>query len=215
MGKKKKTLHKQDIAYENYVQGYQLIRQHPMFSPLLYHVREVRVEGNLCPEDGWAVITRNGYLHVHPTRRGDPQQWAYVIAHCLLHLGLGHFQPKNDFRKWNTACDCYIAKFLSDLKLGHPPSGQQYSIEFYASTEEKLYEDFIEKGIPPALSGYGTAGANCGDMVMAEQEHDWAGRKIDWVSCFAKGLSMAVTSAVNVAGGAFPRSRPGMHHSGR
>lgn len=202
MGKRKKALQQQDITYENYAQGYRLIYRHPMFSPLLTHVREIRMEGNLCPEDGWAVITRNGYLHVNPNRRGDPQQWAYVIAHCLLHLGLGHFQHKKDFRKWNTACDCFIARFLSDMKLGRPPS--DYPIDFSASSEEKLYENFVEKGIPSALCGFGTAGLNYGDMIMAEQETDWAGRKVDWVSCFARGLSMAVTSAVNVAGGLEP-----------
>lgn len=69
---KKKNVQQNNIAYENYVKGYNIIKQHPMFSPLLSHVHDVRREGNLCPENGWAVITRNGYLHVHPKRRGDP-----------------------------------------------------------------------------------------------------------------------------------------------
>lgn len=121
-----------------------------------------------------------------------------------VHLGLGHFQEKDDYIKWNTACDCFIAKFLADMKLGCAPSDLQYAIDFSAPTEEKLYKDFLERGIPVALSGFGTAGPACGDMVMAAEKTDWAGRKMDWVSCFAKGLSMAVTSAVNVAGGLEP-----------
>ncbi len=201
---KKKNVQQNDIAYENYVKGNNIIKQHPMFSPLLSHVHDVRREGNLCPENGWAVITRNGYLHVHPKRRGDPLEWAYIIAHCLLHLGLGHFQDKDDYIKWNTACDCFIARFLADMKLGCAPSDLQYAIDFSAPTEERLYKDFLERGIPGALSGFGTAGPACGDMAMAAEKTDWAGRKMDWVSCFAKGLSMAVTSAVNVAGGLEP-----------
>lgn len=90
------------------------------------------------------------------------------------------------------------------MKLGCDPSDLQYAIDFSAPTEEKLYKDFLERGIPVALSGFGTAGPACGDMVMAAEKTDWAGRKMDWVSCFAKGLSMAVTSAVNVAGGLEP-----------
>ncbi len=201
---KKKNIPKNNIAYENYVKGYSIINSHPMFSPLLRHVHDVRKEGNLCPEKGWAVITRNGYLHVHPTRRGEPLEWAYVIAHCLLHLGLGHFQVKDDNIKWNTACDCFIAKFLADMKLGRAPSEIQFKIDFAAPSEERLYNEFVEKGIPPSLTGFGTAEDNIGDMIMAEASTDWYGRKTDWQACFARGLSMAVTSAVNVAGGYEP-----------
>lgn len=72
MSKKKRISAQDDIAHKNYALGYNIIKQHPMFSPLLSHVQDYRAKNNLCPEDGWAVITRNGYLHVHPTRRGDP-----------------------------------------------------------------------------------------------------------------------------------------------
>jgi predicted metal-dependent peptidase len=201
MSKKKKVSSENDIALKNYVQGYNIIKQHPMFSPLLSHVHDYRSKNNLCPENGWAVISRNGYLHVHPTRRGDPQEWAYVIAHCLLHLGLGHFQDKADSMKWNTACDCFIARFLADMKLGRAPGDLLHTVEFTAPSEERLYNDFVEKGIPPSLSGFGTAGLNSGDMVWAPEKKDWSGRKTNWMDCFAKGLSLAVTSAVNVAAG--------------
>ena len=203
MGRKKKVPQK-DIAYENYVCGYNMVEQHPMFSPLLARVRDIRREGNLCPENGWAVITGNGYLHVHPSRRGGPLEWAYVIAHCLLHLGLGHFQAKSDFVKWNTACDCLIARFLADLKLGRAPAELQYPIDFSASSEERLYLDFLEKGVPPSLTGFGTAGPANADMIMAIKKTGDLRRKIDWPACFTRGLSMAVTSAVNVAAGYEP-----------
>ena len=198
---KKKNTSRTDIAYQNYIEGYNLIEGHPMFSPLLSHVHVVRQEGNLCPENGWAVITRNGYLHVHPQRRGEPLEWAYVIAHCLLHLGMGHFQAKDDFVRWNTACDCFVAKFLADMRLGTAPDELRYAIEITASSEEKLYDKFMESSTPSALSGFGTAGCNHGDMVMAEEKTGWLGLKTDWCTYFAIGLSAAVTSAVNVAAG--------------
>lgn len=203
MGKKKVNL-QTDIAYANYSQGYAIIQRHPLFAPLLAHVHDTRHSGNLCPEKGWAVITRDGNLHVHPTRRGEPAEWVYVIAHCLLHLGLGHFQAKPDPVKWNTACDCIIARFLADLKLGRAPSGLNFPTDFSLQSEERLYQDFLEKGIPPSLIGFGTAGDNCGDMVVNQEKVDWTGRKLDWVACFAQGLSLAVTSAVNVAAGLQP-----------
>ncbi|MHB8125322.1 MAG: vWA domain-containing protein [Desulfitobacteriaceae bacterium] len=203
MGKKKNAL-QTDIALENYLRGYRIVEQHPMFSPLLAHVHAIRSKDNLCPDNGWAVMTRNGYLHVHPTRRGEPMEWAYVIAHCLLHLGLGHFQEKVEFSKWNTACDCFIARFMADLKLGSAPRDLQAQIDFSAQSEERLYNDFVDKGIPAHLTCFGTAGSVNGDMMMASEKTDWAGHKIDWISCFAKGLSMAVTSSVNVAAGYEP-----------
>lgn len=201
MAKKKKSTRKVDIAYVNYTQGYNLIKHHPMFSTMMYRINDVRRNGNLCPETGWAVITRNGDLHAHPTRRGEPLEWAYVIAHCLLHLGLNHFKDKKDHIKWNVACDYYIAKFLADMKLGKVPSDLQHITDYPVNSEEKLYNDFMDNGIPTSLTGFGTAGLNYGDMFMEEEHLDWSGNKFDWVACFAKGLSMAVTSAVNVAGG--------------
>lgn len=201
---KKKASPQKDIAYENYAKGLDIIQQHPTFSPLIRHVRVSRNKGNLCPEKGWAVITQNGYLHVHPTRRGEPMEWAYVIAHCLLHLGLGHFQQKSDPIKWNIACDCHIAKFLYDMRLGKPPVEMQNRIDFHVSSEEKLYNGFAENGVPPSMTYFGTAGANCRDMIMPPERIDLSGHKIDWAACFARGLSMAVTSAVNVAAGKEP-----------
>ncbi|MGM3305784.1 AAA family ATPase [Anabaena sp. WFMT] len=50
---------------------------------------------------------------------GVPQieEWVYVLAHCLLHLGFGHFQKRTHPREWNAACNYFIAKFLADLKF--------------------------------------------------------------------------------------------------
>lgn len=172
-----------------------------MFAPLLTHVHDIRRKGNLCPEDGWAVITRNGFIHVHPTKRAEPAEWVYVIAHCLLHIGLGHFLEKSNFFIWNIACDCFIAKFLADLKLGQAPSQIQYTGDLSAAPEQHLYRDFLEKGVPASMTGFGTAGNMQTDMIMEPEETMWSGQKFDWTACFAQGLAMAVTSAVNVAAG--------------
>ncbi len=117
-------------------------------------------------------------------------------------MGLGHFKIKTDFTKWNIACDCYIAKFLSDLKLGQAPDGMRIPAEISVRSEEQLYSEFMENGIAPEYIGYGTGG-NKVDMIIGVYENGVYGRnsKVDWVNCFALGLSMAVTSAVNVAAG--------------
>src|SRR6478609_797717 len=106
----------QDLAAEHFERGRMLLQHHPMFAPLGSHASVNRAEGNLCPRDGWAVVTRSGQIHVHPTRRGEPAEWAYVLAHCFLHLGFAHFQEGKRPREWNAACDLFVARFLADLK---------------------------------------------------------------------------------------------------
>lgn len=213
MGRKKSETN--DIALQNYLQGLTTLEKHPMFYPLICHANIIRQPGNLCPKDGWAVVTTNGQIHLHPTRRGEPEEWVYILAHCLLHLGFGHFQIqekltqenklRENFFKWNAACDCFVAKFLYDLKLGCPPKELGYPMELPARTEDRLFRDFCENGIPPHLSDFGTAGPGSCDMLMEpERVSYWWGRKLNWQECFGKGLEMAVTSAVNVAAGYAP-----------
>src|SRR5262245_27839860 len=79
------------IAIDNFGLGYRIVNNHPMFEPLLWHAGIFRNQNNMCPKSEWAVVTSNGEIHVHATRRGEPEEWAYVLAHCVLHLGFGHF----------------------------------------------------------------------------------------------------------------------------
>ncbi|WP_026575693.1 DUF2201 family putative metallopeptidase [Bacillus sp. UNC438CL73TsuS30] len=198
MSKNKGTL---NIAQRNYEAGYEMIKHHPMFSPLVTHAYFYRNEsGNLCPEDGWAVVTKGGTIHVHPKRKASSEEWAYVLAHCLLHLGFGHFKEKEQPSLWNIACDAFVAKFLSDMKLGQVPHELQNGIDIQAKNEEQLYQKMLERGIPEQLKYFGTGGTFKTDMVFQENEYRWGG-KIDWEGCFGKGLTLAVSSAVDVASG--------------
>src|SRR5581483_6903967 len=81
-----------DPAAASFAEATQRLKGHPMFLPLLWRVGIRREEGNLCPPDGWALVTTNGQIHVHPHRRAEPDEWVYVLAHCLLHLGMGHIE---------------------------------------------------------------------------------------------------------------------------
>jgi predicted metal-dependent peptidase len=187
-----------DVAAESFFAAADALHAHPMFSPLLAHAGLHRYAGNLCPDDGWAIVTEAGGIHSHATRRGEPEEWVYVIAHCLLHLGFGHFQYRDRWREWNAACDCFVAGFLGDLKLGRPPGGTAPDLP--GQSEERLYARFCREGIPAGLAGLGTAGRNH-DMLQADARTQRYGGSLDWRACFGRGLSMAVTSAVNVAAG--------------
>lgn len=42
----------------------------------------------------WAYVTQDGCICLNPRREASAGEWTYIIAHCLLHLGLGHFEEK-------------------------------------------------------------------------------------------------------------------------
>jgi predicted metal-dependent peptidase len=203
----RKQAPKVDKATLNFLEGVQQLRQHPMFAPLLLRADLIRGAGSRCPDNGWAVVTTNGYIHLHPTRRGRPKEWVYVIAHCLLHLGFGHFQERENPAAWNMACDCVIAHFLAGMKLGRPLDEMRLPPELAVSNEERLYQRFCEEGLPPQFQGIGTAGPFANDMIIDEPLYvpKWAvSRPFDWQACLGEGLAAAVTSAVNVAAGVEP-----------
>lgn len=192
MAKKKSKKSPIDPATKNFTEGVSILDRHPMFASLLYRANLVRRQGNLCPEKAWAVVTNNGDIHCHPTRRGLPEEWTYVVAHCLLHLGFEHFQAKYHTLAWNAACDRTIDKFLTDLKLGQAPEEYLITSNAIARDEESWYRELSEKGASPNYYG---------DLVFEPERPRFWQSKFSWSDCLGKGLTDAVTSAVDVAGG--------------
>ena len=193
-----------DVAAKQFAEGYKLLARHPIFAPLLYHADVVRVEKNLCPDDGLAVVTQYGQIHVHPTRRLSAEEWVYVLAHGALHLGFGHTRQHSRPREWNTACDCFTARFLADLKLGQPPQAVDVCLDFSEKTEEALWQRFCEEGIPPHLQQMGVGSPHANDLLFTNEPAHWSWSSrhdINWQDCLGQGLSAAVVSAVKVAGG--------------
>lgn len=188
-----------DVAAENFNEAVSALYQHPLFSPILYHSGLNRREGNLCPTDGWAVVTPGGWIHAHPTRRGEKEEWTHVIAHCLLHLGFGHLRKRSRPLEWNAACEVFVERFLKSLKLGRPPLILYPASDITAQSEERLYDIFCERGVPDSLMQPGLAGASRLDMLFPEKESAFWGRK--WPDYLAQGLVAAVTSAVEIAAG--------------
>jgi predicted metal-dependent peptidase len=198
----KADIHTKDRSAQHFQEGLQLLQAQPFLSPLYYHATIVREEGNLCPPHAWDIVTTNGVIHANPHKHGLPKEWLYVLAHCLLHLGFGHFeQPHPNERAWNAACDCFIAKFLADLKIGTQPEDMQASTEPPSPTEERAYALFCESGIPEYIKVLSTAGPDSRDMLSEPVRLDWQGRKFDWQDCFGRGLAAAASTAVDIAGG--------------
>ena len=199
MAKSKKRKKQLDPASEAFNLGWQIVLEMPAFSRMYFNV--IRQKGNRCPEKGWAIVTRNGQIHVHPTRRGTPGEWVYVLAHCLLHLAFDHFRPQADdhhFLLWNIACDIYIVRFLDQLKIGKPPIDIESNINLLPSgSEETIFRQLLEGNFPDDWRYCGTTGPQGADMIMEElATNQWYGAPPDWPAQFGQGISLAVREAV-------------------
>lgn len=201
MPKRTRPEAKLDPATKAFLAGARLVDEHPLFAPLRLRVHVNRDRKNLCPADGWLVVLESGIVHVHPTRRGEPEEWAYVLAHALLHLAFGHFHVGEKSIAWNSACDVVVAKFLADLKFGRCPADMRADFgDLAALDEDRLFARFRRDGIPAELHAIGSAGARSGDLFWTPQPMGERTRE-DWTRSFAAGLVASVSSAVRVAGG--------------
>ncbi len=199
MAKKKQTQKRRiDPASEAFQIGQSLLYETGMFTPLMHHAQIIREKSNKCPAKGWAVVTNNGLVHVHPTRRADPQEWQYVLAHCLLHLAFDHFRPKPTQYDtiWNTACDCFIANFLAELKIGRAPFDITAQPHLPAQSEEAMFRYFLDNGVADDLKHCGTTDAKGNDMLRETPMGYYRGQPPDWAKLFGQGVTLAVNQAV-------------------
>ncbi len=198
---------REDPADQAYREGTDAIRNHPLFLPLTFRTDFYRnVHQNLCPPGGWAVANVRGLVYCHPKRRASPEEWTWVIGHCLLHYGFGHFQTRARPDLWNVACDFFIDRFLADLKLGRRPAEipeLKLPPGAPATSENALYDWLFENGVPVELRGGGTAGP--GALDLSFEVDRWRGKLTpygkEWRDALGAGLRNAVAAAVDVAGG--------------
>lgn len=187
---------KLDPAAKAFAAGEQLVYRHPLFEPLLPRAKVVRAKNNLCPSTAWAVLLESGAIHVHPTRRGDPEEWAYALGHCLLHLAFGHFNIGEKSLDWNAACDIVTARFLADLKFGRCPTEMLCDLKDVPLGDEERVFRWIRD-----VRGRREFAADMYWTPEPMPKHTQTG----WTRAFASGLVASVTSAVRVAGGYEPR----------
>ncbi len=218
-GQRRRARATEDHATRNRERGLELVRRHPLFEPLAARVYWQRAtDRSPCPPDGWAVVTSTGSVYFNPGRRGSPEEWAWVAAHSLLHLGFDHLAGRHRAgwsaaagaasgvgfdEAWNLAACLAVNRFLAHLKIGRPPEGRGAPTVYdhlvaTMGAEDACAERFRSRGVPPGLGVAGTGGPD-GDLV-------WTGTAgpgpSPWTDRLATGLAAAVATAVDVAGGA-------------
>lgn len=210
MAKKKQTpVDPNQAAFDA---AWRTLSRHPMFAPMLSvpigpweqaGVRAVLVDdGQLVAAKAIAVVDASGQVRASKAHRLDEQQWLWVLAHCLLHLGFGHLAADRygpDQAYADVAC-LAVARFQRAVKLGTEPL--LLPAELPSVDEAVLLRQWRAAGVPAEFAGCGTGG-NGSDLTSPFSPSCAApARPPDWSAQFAVGLSAAATAAVDIAGGA-------------
>ncbi len=194
---------KKDLWLEQFNAGRQLVFQNPIFA-LGVHI-ETEAEF-IQHTSNKALSYRSGYIYVNRKFRLTPEEWAYVLAHNLLHFALWHFEEKADPVKWNIACDMYITRFLKDIKVHKTPIFMKTDLPYPTISEQEIYERLLSTELSELHQGYST-GSLYTDLVYEGEfnTHYYLGAKVDAKEYFAKqfeqNLINSVTAAVGVASG--------------
>lgn len=144
----------------------------------------------------WAYVTSRGRIYLNPHKEGSTGEWTYVLAHCLLHLGMGHLQwERMDDHAWHAACDIVVTNFLIDSHIGTPPMDTTSALAFRGKSEEQIYDRLCQMD---DLSQYEALGL----MSQGRTDMQWAGEsRFDFMEIFAQSLQLAMTQAIQIAGG--------------
>ncbi len=208
--RKKYYYREEDMPRElkNLYAGFDILKEHPLFSQLDGTI-EAKTS-HLCGRECIACVTKSGNIFANIDADLIPNEWAYVLAHNLLHLAFGHFDKDKMPKEaeiypdvWNKACDIYVTRFLADIGFGkaiYPDPASEYSIKL--NDEVKIYEHLIEtEGISPKQS-YGLNTKDACDMIGIDAPIIYKnGEKNEYAEVFSNAITHSIKKAVSDVGG--------------
>ncbi|MET9735878.1 hypothetical protein ABZZ79_36225 [Streptomyces sp. NPDC006458] len=154
-------------------------------------------ECRAAPRQGLARVDSNGTVHLHPTVHAEPADWAWAIAHAVLHLGFGHVpaagheRPQPD--RFERAARCAVVdRFLLTFKVGRPP--EDLPAAYPDGDEERLAALWRRDGIPAPYQREEP------DQLLVTWS-SWNGQVPDWQLAFANALTRTLSTAMDLAGG--------------
>ena len=195
MGRRKASAAELDPNTVAFTAAWQALSGHPMFRPMTTGGWQQPRAGAVLVDDsalGYAGVAADGKIRANKNRRLDEEQWTWVLAHCLLHLGFGHLEPAagRDQPYQDVAC-LVVTRFQRAVKLGREPV--PWPADLPSADEEQLLRAWRRAGVPDEFAGCGAGTPDLGRPAVTAP---------NWPHRFAIGLSAAATSAVEVAGGA-------------
>ncbi|MGW1797969.1 vWA domain-containing protein [Streptomyces sp. NPDC001984] len=192
---------KKDPAAEEFAAGVAMLRANPALRSVEFTMCR-HEECKLAPRDGLVRVDSDGVLHAHATRRAEPAEWAWALAHGTIHLGFGHVPaatgPRTQPDGPDLAARCAVVnRFLQNFPVGEAP--EHLPLSYPDGDEEQLAARWRRTGIPAAYERCGTAGGEP-DLLLVPWD-TWAGQLPDWQLAFAHALTRTVGRAMDVAGG--------------
>ena len=195
------------IEYQNLYAGYDKLSAHPLFSRLKgdIYIKSSHLSGS----GAIACVTRSGDVYVNVQAKINSDEWAYVMAHNLLHHALGHFDSNNipadkefDPYIWNMACDIYLTRFLDDAGFGYSifnNPANQYHVKL--DSETKIYSHLISLSATYKDFHFGCNADNL-DMIGIEHPILYKpGETNTFMATFVNAISNSVKSSVSEAAG--------------
>ncbi|MEV5844210.1 hypothetical protein AB0M32_19805 [Streptomyces sp. NPDC051985] len=200
--KEQKKEQKKDPAAENFAAGVELLRANPALRAVEFTIcRHEKCE--LAPRGGLVRADSDGVLHAHATRRAEPAEWAWALAHCTIHLGFGHLPaatgPRSQPDRYELAARCTVVnRFLGTFPVGEAPDHLPAS--YPEGDEERLAAGWRRLGsVPAAYERGGTGGGEPDQLLLSWSK--WAGQIPDWQLAFAHALTRTMSRAMDLAGG--------------
>ncbi|AUG75034.1 hypothetical protein CFP65_0048 [Kitasatospora sp. MMS16-BH015] len=186
-----------DPGLEAFTAGLAMLRGNSAFAALDASICRSPDCAHPPTTDGWAVTDSNGMIHVNTKRRAEPAEWAWVLAHSLLHLGFGHLPaeqgPRSQPDPHLRAARCHVVnRFLSTFAMGRAPV--ELPVTHVGGDEEELAARWRRDGLPQVS---GTNGAEPDQLLRP-----WRGlHPEDWTTAFASALTRTMSAAMDLAGG--------------
>ncbi|MEU0036217.1 hypothetical protein [Streptomyces sp. NPDC006333] len=193
---------KKDLAAEAFAEGMRLVRANRALAAIGFSTCR-QEDCAASPREGLVRVDSDGVLHVHPTRRAEPAEWAWAVAHGVIHLGFGHVPaatgPREQPDRHDLAARCAVVnRFLLGFPVGSTPEDLPPS--YPGGDEEQLAARWRRDGIPAAYDRCGTAGSDP-DQLLVPWDTWKGGTAPDWQLAFAHALTRTVATAMDVAGG--------------
>ncbi|MEV6300718.1 hypothetical protein AB0M02_15020 [Actinoplanes sp. NPDC051861] len=188
--------------------AWQELSRHPLFAPMTQPDWPRPAAAAQLVEDrppGWLLVSPDGRIRASRARRMDGEEWRWVLAHALLHLGFGHLdrsspptaavtaapEVEHDGAYMSAAC-LAVARFQRAVKLGREPDPLPDSLP--SGEEADLAARWRREGVPREFAVPPDL-----DPVPARFSASTDPR---WPDRFALGLSAAAMAGVELAGGA-------------
>lgn len=207
---KKYYYRSEDIPAEvlSLMHGFDILEKHPLFCQLKGDIYQRT--SHLNGRGSIACVTKNGNIYVNTSAGLKADEWAYVLAHNLLHLAFGHFDqdkiPQSEEyypSVWNKACDIYVARFLQDIDFGlslFPNLASEYPVK--QNDEIKIYEYILSKEAKEPKQTYGLNTENLNDMIGLDSPITYKSNEQNvYAERFAYAITHAIKNAVSDAGG--------------